>query len=102
MDQVRLAGDVGEFAQVANVALRTLKLISERLDSRRKLIDADIASITAEQARIFGRAFDVALQDVVSSFKALEAVPEDEDVDVLVQQALKKAVKVLDSDVEPQ
>lgn len=102
MDQVRQAGDVGEFAQVANVALRTLKLISERLDSRRKLIDADIASITAEQARIFGRAFDVALQDVVSSFKALEAVPEDEDVDVLVQQALKKAVKVLDSDVEPQ
>ena len=33
----------------ANVALRTLKLISERLDARRKLVDADIESITQAQ-----------------------------------------------------
>ena len=56
MDRVKFA-DEKDFAGIANVALRTLKLISERLDSRRKLVDADINEITAAQARVFGKAF---------------------------------------------
>jgi hypothetical protein len=98
MERVRFA-DEREFAGVANVALRTLKLISERLDSRRKLVDADIESITQSQARIFGRAFDLALSYVVSSFKSLEEVPASEDVDVIVREGLKLAAAELERNV---
>ena len=98
MDRVKFA-DEKEFTGVANVALRTLKLISERLDARKKLVVADIDEITSAQARLFGKAFDVALQDIVGNFKALESVPEDEDIDILVSEALKKAVKVLEGNV---
>jgi hypothetical protein len=98
MARMRVA-DERDFAQVANVALRTLKLISERLDSRRKLIDADINEITAAQARVFGKAFDLALAYVVDSFKALEEVPAEEDVDVIVREGLKRAAVELERNV---
>jgi hypothetical protein len=98
MARMRVA-DEKDFAQVANVALRTLKLISERLDSRRKLIDTDINEITAAQARIFGKAFDLALGYVVDSFKALEEVPAEDDVDVIVREGLKRAAVELERNV---
>jgi hypothetical protein len=98
MERVRFA-DEREFAGVANVALRTLKLISERLDARKKLVDVDIESITQSQARLFGKAFDLALGYVVDSFKALEEVPADEDVDVIVREGLKRAAAELERNV---
>ena len=98
MERVKFA-DEKEFTGVANVALRTLKLISERLDARRKIVEADINEITSAQARIFGKAFDVALEHVVS---VLGAEAEPEIVDGAVQDGLRKAVKVLDSNVVPE
>lgn len=98
MERVRFA-DEKDFAGVANVALRTLKLISERLDARKKLVDLDIETIQASQARLFGRAFDIALSYVVGSFKALEEVPAAEDVDVLVREGLRLAAVELDRNV---
>lgn len=95
MDRVKFA-DEKDFAGIANVALRTLKLISERLDSRRKLVDADINEITAAQARVFGKAFDLALSHVVT------VLGEDADpdiVDATVRDGLKKAAKSLESSV---
>ena len=96
MDRVRFA-DEKDFAGIANVALRTLKLISERLDSRRKLVDADINEITAAQARVFGQAFDAALSYVVESFKSLDEIPDDDDIDIIVRDGLKQAAKSLDA-----
>jgi hypothetical protein len=98
MARMRVA-DEKDFAQVANVALRTLKLISERLDSRRKIVDADINEITGAQARIFGKAFDLALSYVVTNFKSLEEVPASEDVDVIVREGLKLAAAELERNV---
>jgi len=95
MERVRFA-DEKDFAGVANVALRTLKLISERLDSRRKLVDADINEITAAQARVFGRAFNLALEHVVG---VLGSDVEPEIVDATVADGLKKAAKSLESSV---
>lgn len=95
MERVRFA-DEKDFAGVANVALRTLKLISERLDSRRKLVDADIESITQAQARVFARAFNLALEHVVG---VLGSEFEPEIVDVTVQDGLRKAAKALESSV---
>jgi hypothetical protein len=93
--------DVGpqEFAGVANVVLKTLRLVSERLDARRKLVDDDIQKITAAHAKIFAQAFDSALQYIISGFKAFDGVPSDEDVDDLVEQGLKRAGSVLDANL---
>ena len=95
MERVRFA-DEKDFAGIANVALRTLKLISERLDSRRKLVDADINEITAAQARVFGRAFNLALEHVVS---VLGDGFDSEIVDATVADGLKRAAASLESSV---
>lgn len=93
--------DVGpqEFAGVANVVLKSLRLVSERLDARRKLVDSDIEKITAAHAKIFAEAFDSALQFIVAGFKAFDGVPAEEEVDELVEQGLKRAGAVLDANI---
>jgi hypothetical protein len=84
-----------EFAGVANVVLRSLKLVSERLDARRKLVDEDIHKITAAHAKLFAQAFDTALRFIVSGFKAFDGVPSEDEVDALVVAGLKRAEDVL-------
>jgi len=93
--------DVGpqEFAGVANVVLKSLRLVSERLDARRKLVDSDIERITAAHAKVFAEAFDSALRFIVAGFKAFEGVPSDDEVDDLVEQGLKRAGAVLDANL---
>lgn len=93
--------DVGpqEFAGVANVVLKSLRLVSERLDARRKIVDDDIKKITAAHAKIFAEAFDVALSYIVEGFKAFDGVPSDDEVDQLVEQGLLRAGRVLDANI---
>ena len=98
MTAVRQA-EGSDFAATASVALRTLKLIGERLDSRRKLIEGDINEITAAQARIFGKAFDRALTYVVGHMKAAESLPDEDVIDGWVADALRLAARELDSHV---
>ena len=95
MERVRFA-DEKDFAGIANVALRTLKLISERLDARRRLVDADIESITQSQARLFGRAFNLALEHVVG---VLGEDVDPEVVDAAVGDGLRLAARSLESNV---
>jgi len=91
--------DMKDFASVANVVLKSLRLVSDRLDARRKLVDDDIQKITAAHAKIFAQAFDAALQYIIAGFKAFEGVPSDEDVDDLVEQGLKRAGSILDANI---
>ena len=91
--------EMKDFASVANVVLKSLRLVSDRLDARRKLVDDDIQKITAAHAKIFAQAFDAALQYIIAGFKAFEGVPEDEDVDDLVEQGLKRAGSILDANI---
>jgi hypothetical protein len=95
-DAVRSSADAGEFAATANVALRTLKLVSERIDARRKLVDADINEITAAQARVFGKAFDRALSYIVG---VLGDGLDSAVVDAAVADGLRLAVRELDGHV---
>lgn len=88
-----------DFASVANVVLRSLRLVSDRLDARRKLVDDDIHKITEAHARIFANAFDTALRHIVQGFKAFDGVPSDEEVDELVEQGLRRAAGVLDENI---
>jgi DNA-binding Lrp family transcriptional regulator len=82
----------GEFAQVANVVLRSLKLVAERLDARRKLVDADLDRISSAHARMFGEAFDVALNHIVGVLgDGLDAGV----VDAAVADGLRKAGELL-------
>jgi hypothetical protein len=91
--------DGRDFASVANVVLKSLRLVSDRLDARRKLVDDDIAKITAAHAKIFAQAFDAALQYIIAGFKAFDGVPEDDEVDDLVEQGLKRAGSILDANI---
>lgn len=96
-----MLNDVGpqEFAGVANVVLKSLRLVSERLDARRKLVDDDIQKITASHAKIFATAFDAALQYIIAGFKAFDGVPSDDEVDDLVEQGLRRAGSILDANL---
>jgi hypothetical protein len=97
MARMKLSDDQ-TFSATANVALRALKLISERIDSRKKLVQADIAEITQAQAKVFGAAFDKALTHIVQEFKAAEE-PDNEMIDAFVSDGLRLAVKQLESNV---
>tara|TARA_R110000868_G_scaffold160571_1_gene390311 strand:+ start:506 stop:1012 length:507 start_codon:yes stop_codon:yes gene_type:complete len=88
-----------EFAGVANVVLKTLKLVSDRLDARRKLVDDDLNKITVAHAKMFAAAFDAALRFIVAGFKAFDGVPSDSDVDDLVEQGLRRAEGVLNEHI---
>ena len=88
-----------DFASVANVVLRSLRLVSDRLDARRKLVDEDLNKISAAHARIFAQAFDAALAYIVAGFRAFDDVPSDEEIDGLVEQGLKRAGAILDANV---
>jgi len=81
-----------EFAQVANVVLRSLKLVGERLDARRKLVDADLDRITSAHARMFGEAFDAALSHIVG---VLGEGLDPEVVDAAVADGLRAAGELL-------
>lgn len=88
-----------DFASVANVVLRSLRLVSDRLDARRKLVDSDIQKITSAHAKIFAEAFDSALRYIVQGFKAFDGVPSDDEIDLLVEEGLRKAAGVLDENI---
>jgi len=81
-----------EFAQVANVVLRSLKLVGERLDARRKLVESDLERLSSAHARMFGEAFDVALNHVVS---VLGEGVDEEVVSAAVADGLLKAGELL-------
>ncbi len=91
--------DMKDFASVANVVLKSLRLVSDRLDARRKLVDTDIERITAAHAKIFASAFDAALAYIIAGFRAFEGVPGDEEIDDLVEQGLKRAGSILDANI---
>ena len=82
-----------------NVVLKTLKLVSDRLDARRKLVDDDLNKITVAHAKMFAAAFDAALRFIVAGFKAFDGVPSDSDVDDLVEQGLRRAEGVLNEHI---
>ena len=95
--RMRLADDQ-TFSATAGVALKALKLIAERIDSRKKLVQADIAEITAAQAKVFGAAFDKALTHIVQEFKSA-VEPDSETIDAFVSDGLRLAVRQLESNV---
>jgi pantothenate synthetase len=56
--------------QSARLLLQTLQTIATRLDSEQKQLDVDIVKVTEHQAKVMGRAFDVALEHVKKELTA--------------------------------
>lgn len=77
--------------QSARLLLQTLQTIAQRLDSEQKQLDVDILKVTEHQAKVMGRAFDIALNHVKQ--EVLKKYPEisKADLDSLAQEGLIKA-----------
>jgi hypothetical protein len=97
MDKLRYAEEEN-FASIANAAVKTLTLLSTRLDERKKLIDEDINKITIEQAKTFGRGFDIAMQHMIAGLRILHPEITDEEVKMLKIEGLMKAKTVIEQE----
>lgn len=77
--------------QSARLLLQTLQTIAQRLDSEQKQLDVDIIKVTEHQAKVMGRAFDIALMHVKQEL--LKSHPElsKAELDSLAQEGLIKA-----------
>lgn len=91
-------GEVSDYVAVVNVALRSLRLVGERLDSRRRLVEEDLGRVSRSQARLFGEAFDLALQHILVSLPLAEGV-DGAFVDGVVEEGLRLAAAQLESRV---
>jgi hypothetical protein len=97
MDRLRDAPD-DNFAAIANSATNNLKALGQRIDSRKRILDDDISKISQSNARLFGQAFDIALNHLREGIREVYPDLDDELVDSLVVEGLSIARKQLDED----
>ena len=77
--------------QSARLLLQTLNVIADRLDSEKSKLDVDMVRVSEHQARVMGRAFDIAL-DYMKRELAERYPDVDRDVlNVLASEGLVKA-----------
>lgn len=91
--------DIKDYSSVAGVVLKSIKLIADRLDARKKLVDADIQQITRGQAHVFGEAFDLTLNHVVKGLQTIYPEIDTDEVDALVSDGMVIAKKKLEEHI---
>lgn len=69
------AGD-RDYAAIANAALRSATHMLQRLDAARKATVIDVDKITAGQARVFGKIFDVAFAHILHELAREYDIPQ--------------------------
>lgn len=77
--------------QSARLMLQTLQTIAQRLDSEKNQLDVDIVKITDHQAKVMGRAFDVALDHIKGELVKKHPEIMRTEIDKLAQEGLTKA-----------
>jgi pantothenate synthetase len=77
--------------QSARLLLQTLQTISQRLDSEQKQLDVDIVKVTEHQAKVMGRAFDIALNHMKAELMKLYPEVSRGELDSIAQEGLIKA-----------
>jgi hypothetical protein len=97
--KVMAEADIRDYASIANVVLKSIKLIADRLDARKKLVEADIQQITRGQAHVFGEAFDLTLKHVVDGLAVLYPEIDKNDVDDLVDEGILIAKRKLEEHI---
>lgn len=77
--------------QSARLLLQTLQTIAQRLDSEQKQLDVDIIKVTEHQAKVMGRAFDIALNYMKAEMLKLYPEVSRGELDSIAQEGLIKA-----------
>jgi phage terminase Nu1 subunit (DNA packaging protein) len=77
--------------QSARLLLQTLQTIAQRLDSEQKQLDVDIIKVTEHQAKVMGRAFDIALTHMKNELQKLYPEVSRQELDSMAQEGLIKA-----------
>jgi hypothetical protein len=77
--------------QSARLLLQTLQTIAQRLDSEQKQLDVDIVKVTEHQAKVMGRAFDIALNYMKTELMKLYPEVSRGELDSIAQEGLIKA-----------
>jgi len=77
--------------QSARLLLQTLQTIAQRLDSEQKQLDVDIIKVTEHQAKVMGRAFDIALNHMKNELQKLYPEVSRQELDSMAQEGLIKA-----------
>ena len=77
--------------QSARLLLQTLQTIAQRLDSEQKQLDVDIIKVTEHQAKVMGRAFDIALNYMKTELMKLYPEVSRGELDSIAQEGLIKA-----------
>ena len=75
-ERMHNAGD-RDYAAIANAALRSATHMLARLDAARKANVIDLDKISAGQARVFGKIFDVAFAHILNELAAQYDIPQD-------------------------
>lgn len=77
--------------QSARLLLQTLQTIGARLDSEQKQLDYDVIKVSEHQAKVMGRAFDIALNHMKQEIVKLHPEVSKLELDSLAQEGLIKA-----------
>lgn len=97
----RLANtDDENYAGIAKITLGAMQQMADRWDKRRQLVEADIEKITLAHARLFGRAFDAALEHVTDGLKILHPEITDEEISALVEEGLDQSRFMLEEKID--
>lgn len=91
--------DDESWASMARVQLAAIKTMLEQLASRRKALNGQLATLTADQARMFADAIKLAHDMTI---RALEAKYPDIDTDVIYaefEEALPQAINYLENKI---
>jgi hypothetical protein len=90
------ATDDEHYAAMANVVLRGMKEVGNRMSEMRKMINIDINEITAAHARIFGNAFDVATDYMTDAILEMDHTPTDAEIRELKREGMLLAKERLE------
>jgi DNA-binding Lrp family transcriptional regulator len=98
-ERLKTAADV-DFAPIGKIVLGAFQVMAERWDKRKRLVDADIEKISAANAKIFGEAYGIAGNDIISTIETVYSIkiPDDERYEIL-RGALQKADRSLNKNV---
>jgi len=89
-----------DYAAIATVSVRAMKLISERFDAQRKAIEQDITRITSAQAKMYGSSFDAALETILKGLQEEHPEIDRAELRSLTRQGMIAAKQKLEEYVD--
>lgn len=100
-DAQKTLGDatMDQYAAIARVVLQGFSQIADRFDKRKKLVEDEINQITLANAKLFGQAFDLALQTITDGLMALHPDIKLEEIMELTREGLALADRRLQANV---